>query len=79
MNSNTKAPAMAVVHLPQFEPPKRLSCGCRLGSRFCSALLRFATRCARDTRQAVLATSLPSAACAAASRAIGMRNGEQDT
>ena len=30
-------------------------------------------------RQAVLAAALPSAACAAASRAIGTRNGEQDT
>ena len=29
--------------------------------------------------QAVLAASLPSAACAAASRAIGTRNGEHDT
>jgi hypothetical protein len=29
--------------------------------------------------QAVLAALLPKAACAAASRAIGTRNGEQDT
>ena len=29
--------------------------------------------------QAVFATALPSAACAAASRAIGTRNGEHDT
>ena len=33
----------------------------------------------RNVFHAVLAISLPSAACAAASRAIGTRNGEHDT
>jgi hypothetical protein len=57
----------------------------RLSARSRARASSLMLRCARDTQKitialyAWLAASLPNAACAAAKRAIGTRNGEQDT
>ena len=49
------------------------------GARWKTSLPRWPFRFSKNNRYAVLAALLPKAACAAASRAIGTRNGEHDT